>query len=106
MSEIMDHKKDGSAVNKDDGYEVTRTGTRRRRRTTKGWKLLVGWKDGTSSWVPLKDLRESNPIEVAEYALVNKILEEPAFAWWARHALKKRDRITEGYHLRERRLTR
>jgi len=93
MSEITDHKSDGTAVSKDDGYETTRDGVRRPRRTTKGWKLLVSWSDGTSSWVPLKDLKESHPVQVAEYALANKILEEPAFAWWARHVLRKRDRI-------------
>jgi hypothetical protein len=73
--------------------EVMIDGSTRPRRTTKGWKLLVAWKGGTSSWVPLKDLKESHPIEVAEYALANKILGEPAFNWWARHVLKKRDRI-------------
>jgi hypothetical protein len=93
MSEIIDHKSDGSAVSKDDGFETTRDGVKRPRRTTKGWKMLVSWKDGTSSWVPLKDLKEAYPVQVAEYALANKILEEPAFAWWARHILKKRDRI-------------
>lgn len=93
LDEILDHKSDGSAVLKDDGFEVTRDGQRRPKRTTKGWKLLVSWKDGSSSWVPLKDLKESFPVEVAEYALVNKILEEPAFAWWAKHVLRKRDRI-------------
>jgi hypothetical protein len=41
----------------------------------------------------VKDLKEAYPVQVAEYALTNKILEEPAFAWWARHVLKKRDRI-------------
>ncbi|KAI2494242.1 Reverse transcriptase (RNA-dependent DNA polymerase) [Fragilaria crotonensis] len=93
LSEIVDHKRDGSAVSRDDAFETTRTGTLRRRRTTKGWKLLVSWKDGSTSWVPLKDIKESNPVEVAEYAVANKILEEPAFAWWARHTLKKRERI-------------
>ncbi len=93
MSEIIDHKSDGAAVTKDDGFEITKNGLKRRRRTTKGWKLLVSGEDGSSTWVPLKDLKESNLIEVAEYALVSKILEEPAFAWWARHVLKKRDRI-------------
>ena len=93
MSEIIDHESDGSAVQKDDGLEVTKDGSTRPRRTTKGWKLLVAWKGGTSSWIPLKDLKESYPIQVAEYALANKILEEPAFCWWARHVLKKRDRI-------------
>ena len=49
------------------------------RRTTKGWQLLVQWKDGSTSWTPLKDLKESNPVEVAEYAVANKIADEPAF---------------------------
>ena len=93
MSEIVDHKSDGSAVHKDDGMEITKDGTSRPRRTTKGWKLLVAWKGGTSSWIPLKDLKESYPVQVAEYALANKILAEPAFNWWARHVLRKRDRI-------------
>ncbi|KAI2501803.1 Reverse transcriptase (RNA-dependent DNA polymerase) [Fragilaria crotonensis] len=92
MSEITDHKRDGAAVTKDDGWEM-KDGHRRPRRTTRGWKLLVNWKGGTSSWVSLKDLKESHPVQVAEYALANKILEEPAFSWWARHVLKKRDRI-------------
>ncbi len=93
MSEITDHKSDGSAVRRVDGMEVMINGSTRPRRTTKGWKLLVAWKGGTLSWVPLKDLKESHPIKVAEYVLANKILKEPAFSWWARHVLKKRDRI-------------
>ena len=93
MSEITDHKSDGMAVSKDDGIEVTNSGQRRPQRTTRGWKLLVSWKDGSTSWVPLKDMKESHPVQVAEYALVNKILEEPAFAWWATTVLLKRDRI-------------
>jgi hypothetical protein len=93
MSEITDHKSDGTAVSKDDGYEVTPTGQRRPRRTTRGWKLLVSWKDGSTSWVALKDLKESHPVQVSEYALVNKLLSEPAFAWWSMKVLKKRDRI-------------
>ena len=49
------------------------------RRTTKGWQLLVQWKVGSTSWTPLKDLKESNPVEVVEYAVANKIANEPAF---------------------------
>jgi hypothetical protein len=41
--------------------------------TTKGWKLLVEWKDSMTDWLPLKDLKESYLVEVAEYAVVNKI---------------------------------
>jgi hypothetical protein len=30
---------------------------------------------------PLKELKASNPVEVAEYAVANRLLEEPAFSW-------------------------
>jgi hypothetical protein len=93
LSEIIDHKSDGSAVQKDNGFETTKDGQVRPQYMTKGWKLLVSWKDGSTSWVPLKDMKDSFPVEVAEYAMVNKIIEEPAFAWWAKQVLRKRDRI-------------
>jgi hypothetical protein len=93
LREIVDHRSNGHALKKDDGYEIGSNGQRRPKHTTKGWELQVEWRDGSMSWVPLKDLKESNPIEVAEYAVANKISEEPAFAWWTRHVLKKRDRM-------------
>lgn len=55
--------------------------------------MCVQWKDGSSSWMKLSDLKESKPLEVAEYALANKLLSEPAFVWWAPYVLKKRQRI-------------
>jgi hypothetical protein len=45
-------------------------------------------------------LKHFFPVELAEYALVNKIIEEPAFAWWAKHVLRKRDRIIKKVKLR------
>jgi hypothetical protein len=51
--------------------------------TTAGWELEVQWADGSTDWLPLKDLKDFNPIEAAEYAISNGISEEPAFAWWA-----------------------
>ena len=89
IKEITDHSKDGSAVHIDDGFV---SGTQQRRWTTKGWKLLVEWKDGSSNWIPLKDLKDSNPLEVAEYAVANKLVSEPAFAWWVPKVLRQRDR--------------
>jgi hypothetical protein len=32
-------------------------------------------------------------VEVAQYARDNRIIEEPAFAWWAPHHLKKLQRL-------------
>ena len=90
LSGIVDHRKDNTAVHIDDGKVP---GTNKWRRTTKGWQLLVEWKDGTSDWLPLADIKESYPVQVAEYAVNNKIASEPAFVWWVSHVLKKRDRI-------------
>ena len=68
-------------------------GTKRRRETTKGWELLIRWKDGGTDRVALKDIKESYLVQVAEYAVSSRISEEPAFAWWASSVLKKRNRI-------------
>jgi hypothetical protein len=81
LKELVDHKSYGSAVKVDNSYIVSKNGTNwTRRLTTEGWKLLVEWRDGSVSWEPLKDLKESSPLQVAEYAVVaNKIIEELAF---------------------------
>ena len=34
-------------------------------KTTKGWELCICWKDGTTTWEKLSDLKESNPVELA-----------------------------------------
>ena len=68
-------------------------GREHKKRTTRGWSFCVQWRDGTTSWENLKDLKESNPLEVAEYAVANLLDKEPAFAWWVNFALKRRDRL-------------
>ena len=92
MSEIVDHRKNHRAVTHADKF-VIKNGRSVLRRTTVGWDLCIRWKDGTSSWHPLSELKESNPVLVAEYAVTADIAQEPAFAWWVPHILRKRDRI-------------
>jgi hypothetical protein len=54
----------------------------------------VSWKDGSSDWVPLKDLKDAYPVQVAEYAVAkNKIANVPAFNWWVHAVLRKQNRI-------------
>ena len=48
----------------------------------------------------LADLKESNPIELAEYAIANGLEKEPAFAWWIPFTLKKRERIVAAVNSR------
>ena len=93
LDHIMDHKSNGQAVQPKDAFTVSRNGNKVRRQTTKGWFFQVQWKDGTDSWLPLRELKESNPVQVAEYAQSAQLLDVPAFAWWAPHTLKKRDNI-------------
>ena len=45
------------------------------------------------TWHPLKELKESYPIQVAEFAVARGVDKMPAFAWWVNFTLKKRDSI-------------
>jgi hypothetical protein len=81
LSKIVDHRTIGHAISKDDGFVEDMYGKRHPRITTQGWDLQVEWRNGSSTWVPWSELKESNPIEVlAEYAVANKVVEEPVFA--------------------------
>ena len=93
MKEICDHRKDGRAIPISDGFSTSKNGNKTPKQTTIGWQLLVEWKYGSSDWTDLKDLKESNPVELAEYAVANKIVEEPAFKWWIATVLRRRNRI-------------
>jgi hypothetical protein len=92
LEAIIDHKSDGNAVKDADRYFYNR-GRQYPKKTTAGWKLCVQWKGGLTTWETMADLKESYPVQVAEYAKAVGIDTEPAFAWWTHHVLKKRDRI-------------
>jgi Reverse transcriptase (RNA-dependent DNA polymerase) len=93
FEEIMDHRTNGKQVLQQDAFIRNRSGTQRRRETTVGWELLVRWKDQSTTWIALKDLKESYPVQLAEYAVQAHIAEEPAFGWWVPYTLRKRNRI-------------
>ena len=90
---IISHRSDDNVIKRGEEWIVSKNGKKHRRPMSKGWYFELMWKDGTSSWVPLKEIKETHPIEVAEYASHENIIHEPALAWGAPHVLKKRDRI-------------
>lgn len=92
LDAITDHKTDWTAVKKADQYIVV-NGRRHLRKTTVGWKLCILWKDGSTSWERLVDIKQSYPIELAEYAIANALEQEPAFEWWVPYVMKKRKRV-------------
>ena len=92
MEAICGHKTDGTETLHKDQY-IIKGNNKHLRKTTKGWHVCVQWVDGSTSWERLADMKESYPVEVAEYAVANGIDGMPAFAWWVPYVLKKRDRI-------------
>jgi hypothetical protein len=62
------------------------------------YQVCCQWKDGSTSWENLSDLKESQPLETAEYAVTFGIDHEPAFNWWVPHVLKKRNWIIPLVH--------
>jgi len=81
FKEIVDHHKDHRTVEIVDQY-YKQNGRRYKKKTTTGWDMEVEWHDGLTSWLPLKRLKETNPIQVADYAKANRIEMDPAFDWW------------------------
>ena len=61
--------------------------------TNKGWNIQIKWKDGSVSWHPMSIVKSSNPIELAEYAVNNKLSDEPTFRWWVKSTLKGRYKL-------------
>ena len=73
--------------------KVTANGRTHYRRSTAGWHLCCQWKDGSTSWCKLADLKKSHHIETAEYAFSQGLDGESAFNWWVLHVIKKRAHI-------------
>ena len=105
LDSIIDYRRDGNAVHKDDQYVYTKSGQRRYRKTTEGWKLLVRFRDTVEQWIPLKVLKETNPVDVAAFAQSRNIHEEPAFIWWVPFTLRQRDKIIASVNTRAKRTT-
>ena len=91
FKKIIDHYWDDNAVLNDSNGGNGRL--KPSSKSTKGWWINVEMADDSTHWVPLRDVKEANPIEMAEYAAANGIYGEPAFNWWVSYVLRKRERI-------------
>lgn len=54
--------------------------------------MLIQWKDGSTTWNKLKDVKDSYPFQLAEFAIQQGFSDEPAFAWWIPFVIKKKER--------------
>ena len=105
LKQILDHRREGNAVSKEQRFITMRNGQRKLRQSTVGWKFFVEYTDGSSQWVALKDLKETNPVQVAEYVVARKIDDQVAFAWWVPYTLRKKSSIIASVKARAKRKT-
>ena len=87
LQEIIGHRSNATAISKQKGTYLN-NGQSRKVITTQGWDMQIRWADGSTNWIPLHLIKESNPIQVAEYAKAHQLQEEPAFAWWISTVLR------------------
>ena len=93
MAEIIGHRTNGNEIKEGKDKVRSSNGNMRQLETTKGWEINLKWHDGTTTWSKMKDVKDSYPVELAEYAATNGVSQQPAFKWWVSFVLKKRDRI-------------
>ena len=93
LDAIINYRRTTEAIKQEDAFIESKNGTRRRKETTKGWEIPISWKDGSTMWNKMKDVKDSYPVQLAEYAIQQWIDKEPAFAWWVPYTIKKKGRI-------------
>ena len=93
LAQIQYHRKNGTSISIEEVKIRSANGKERYNIMTRGWEVMVLWKYGSTDWIHLKYINDSNPVEVAEYAVANCIQDEPTFAWWVYKLLRRRNWI-------------
>lgn len=93
LDSILDWRKTDEYIAPDQQRVTGEDGKVYVRRSTQGVELCCKWRDESTSFQPLSLLKESHPVEVAEFAVAMGIEDEPCFNWWVKPVLKRRDRI-------------
>ncbi|KAL7479600.1 LOW QUALITY PROTEIN: hypothetical protein ACHAW6_005327 [Cyclotella cf. meneghiniana] len=89
---IVDYRKNPNvAISWNDQIKII-NGKKVVSRSTWGWELCCEWKDSSTSWQKLSDLKESHPLHVLSLHLPRALPMNP-FNWWVTWVLKNRDRI-------------
>ena len=50
LDSIADYRTDGSELKQQEAIIISKNGGRRRKETTKGWEIILQWKDGSFTW--------------------------------------------------------
>ena len=90
--DIVDHRTTDTLLSGDNAYDLLPNGTRRIKPTTSGWQICIQWKDGSTDWAEMNDVKDSYPVQLADYAARKRLDKEPAFAWWIPHVKRQQRR--------------
>lgn len=67
FQEIVHHRRNKNAVDK--GDQMVQVGNKlHKKKAVAGWDFQGEWKDGSTSWLSLKDLKNANSVDVTLYA--------------------------------------
>ena len=66
VESIVDTRTDGTQTLQQDAFVITKSGTKQRKNTTKVWEVCIQWKDGSTKWNKLKDIKDSYPVQMSE----------------------------------------
>lgn len=64
--------------------------------------MEILWNEGNTTWETLSAMRDMNMPKCAEYAIQHGLADGPAFTFWVKHAMKKRERLIKQDYKRER----
>jgi hypothetical protein len=81
LDSIFDHRQIDTAIRPSDQKVVQPDRRTYIKHSTIDWQVCCQWKDGSTSWENLADLKESQTLETTEYALTQGIDHEPACKW-------------------------
>ena len=86
---LVDYHKDNKTMSLTE-QQISIWGRPVTHKTSADWQICCQWKNDSTSWEKLSKLKESHPVQTAEFAVAQGIDHEPAFDWWVKHVLKKK----------------
>ena len=93
FQEIDNHRYNGTEVKEQGAFIPKRTGTKCRIEKNRRVEVLIQWKDGSTTWVTVKDMKNSYPVRMKTFAVQRCISGDPEFACWIQHVVEKGNRI-------------
>ena len=88
---IIDHCNDGQDIKADDVYIYSSNDSKCYIQTAQGIERLFGWKDKSTTWEGMKDVKQRYTVQLTTYAVEHKINIDSTFKWWVPYILRKQD---------------